>query len=159
MTGVIDRLPESKAHLVLVGPRGWGTGPIKAAFERSGLGNRTTFFGAASEEELVLLYNAAWAFAFPSTYEGFGLPVLEAMASGCPVITTRAGSLEEVADSAAYFVDPNDVDSIKKGIEEVMSDVDLRSALSKKGLSQAKKFSWEKVAKETMSVYEKILTE
>lgn len=113
--------------------------------------------GFVSDEDLVKLYNLATVFLMPSYYEGFGLPVLEAMQSGCPVITTMEGSLGEVADSAAYFVRPDEVDSIVKGIDEVMSNRSLRHALSKKGLDQAKKFTWKKTATETKKVYEKVI--
>ena len=113
--------------------------------------------GFVSDEDLALLYNLATAFIMPSFYEGFGLPVLEAMQSGCPVITTKEGSLAEVADSAAFFVDPYSTDSIKEGIESVMSDLALRKALSEKGLTQAGKFSWKKTATRTHEVYERVL--
>jgi glycosyltransferase involved in cell wall biosynthesis len=113
--------------------------------------------GFVSDEDLVMLYNSATAFIMPSFYEGFGLPILEAMQSGCPVITTREGSLEEVADSAAYFVDPYSIDSIADGINEVMSNNSLRAALAKKGLNQAKKFTWENTAKGTIEAYERVL--
>ena len=153
MTGVIDRLPESKAHLVLVGPRGWGTGPIKAAFERSGLGNRTTFFGAASEEELVLLYNAAWVFAFPSTYEGFGLPPLEAMACGTPVVASSAPALPEVLGDAALFFDPRDPEELGAALLRVAEDGDLAARLAASGISRAARFRWADTASRTLNVY------
>ncbi len=117
---------------------------------------RIEALGFVPDEDLVALYNCATAFIMPSFYEGFGLPVLEAMQSGCPVITTKKGSLQEVADSAAYFVEPDSIDSIKEGIESVMKDKDLRKALSKKGIEQAKKFTWNKTARETQQVYEKV---
>lgn len=113
--------------------------------------------GYVSDQDLVDLYNLAKAFIMPSFYEGFGLPILEAMQSGCPVITSRAGSIEEVADSAAYFVEPDNIDSIVNGINEVMENESIRNALSEKGLSQAKKFSWQDTADETNKVYEKII--
>ena len=112
--------------------------------------------GFVSDEDLACLYSGAQGFVMPSFYEGFGLPVLEAMQSGCPVICSDAGSLAEVAGDAAYFVDPKSVDSIRQGIERIFSDQDLRSRLAKAGLVQSKKFSWEKTAKETHKVYEKI---
>lgn len=114
--------------------------------------------GFVPDNDLVDLYNLATIFIMPSFYEGFGLPVLEAMQSGCPVITTKEGSISEVADSAAYFVDPYDADSIVKGINEVISDQNLRAALSKKGLEHAKKFTWKKTAEETNKVYERVIT-
>jgi len=115
--------------------------------------------GFVTDEDLVMLYKSASAFIMPSLYEGFGLPLLEAMASGCPVITSREGSVPEVVDSAAYFVDPYNVDSIKDGIEEVMESEALRKALSEKGLTQATKFSWKKTAEETNKIYRKVVLE
>jgi len=112
--------------------------------------------GFIPDEDLAEIYNLATAFLMPSFYEGFGLPILEAMQSGCPVITSKDGSLEEVADSAAYFVDPYDIESIKKGIVDVMNDKDLREALSKKGLSHTEKFTWSETARKTNEVYNKV---
>ncbi len=115
--------------------------------------------GFIPDEDLIEIYNLATSFIMPSFYEGFGLPVLEAMQSGCPVITTKEGSLAEVSDSAAYFVTPSSIDSIEDGIREVMESKDLRLALSKKGLEQSKKFSWRETAHKTNEVYKKILNE
>lgn len=115
--------------------------------------------GFVPDKDLVELYNLATIFIMPSFYEGFGLPVLEAMQSGCPVITTREGSIGEVADSAAYFADPYDVDSLTKGLNELMVNKELREALSIKGISQAKKFTWKKTAEETNKVYEKVIAD
>lgn len=112
--------------------------------------------GFVETENLVSLYNSADFFIMPSLYEGFGLPVLEAMACGCPVITTKEGSLAEVADSAAYFVDGYSTDSIAEGMDEVWNNENLRGALSKKGLENARKFSWKKTAEDTMKVYRSI---
>lgn len=113
--------------------------------------------GFVSMDELVQIYNLATVFVIPSLYEGFGLPVLEAMACGCPVITSREGSLSEVAGDAALYVDAYDVDDIAKGIEKVFGDQKLQEELSQKGLSRAQKFSWKKTAEETLKVYEKII--
>lgn len=115
--------------------------------------------GFVSDDELVGLYNLASSLIMPSLYEGFGLPVLEAMQSGCPVITSKRGSLGEVADSATYFIDPDSVESMREGIVEVFNNGSLRKAMSKKGLTQAKKFSWKKTAEETIKVYEKVILE
>ncbi len=119
--------------------------------------NKFIKLGFVSKEDLVKIYNLATTLIMPSFYEGFGLPVLEAMQSGCPVITTKKGSLPEVAGEAAYFVDPADTSSIEKGIREVMEDPALKQKLSERGLEQAAKFSWEKTAKETVGVYEKVI--
>lgn len=113
--------------------------------------------GFVSNEELVGLYNLATVFAMPSLYEGFGLPVLEAMACGCPVITSKEGSLEEVAGDGAFYVDAYDVKSIKTGIEKVFNDNNLRKELSEKGLKNARRFSWKKTAENTLKVYEEVL--
>lgn len=113
--------------------------------------------GFVSTEELVMLYNTAHVFAMPSLYEGFGLPVIEAMQSGCPVITTKAGSLPEVAGDAAYYVDGNDMISIAQGITDVFTHKDLQVKYSHKGTQQAKKFTWQKTAAETIDVYKSIL--
>lgn len=107
-------------------------------------------------EDLVILYNIATVFVMPSLYEGFGLPILEAMSCGCPVVTTRAGSLTEVAGNAAFYVDAYNNESIARGISEVFENVKLQQDLSRKGLMQAKKFSWEKTAKETVAIYKSL---
>lgn len=111
--------------------------------------------GFVPEDDLVALYNCATVFVMPSLYEGFGLPILEAMACGCPVITSKEGSLPEVAGNAAYFVDAKNIDSITVGLKEVFNDEKLQNELSKKGLQQVKEFSWQKTAKETIKAYEK----
>jgi len=111
--------------------------------------------GFVPDEDLVAIYNYATVFIMPSLYEGFGLPVLEAMNCGCPVITTEEGSLKEVAGSAAYFVNPNDIDNIAKGIVEVVGDKNLRKKMVENGFKQAKKFSWKKTVYETFGVYKK----
>jgi glycosyltransferase involved in cell wall biosynthesis len=112
--------------------------------------------GFVPTEDLVTLYNLANVFVFPSLYEGFGLPILEAMQCGCPVVTTKEGSLPEVAGEAAYYVDAYDVKSIAKGISEVFHSKKLQEQLSEKGKQQAKKFNWKKTAEETMQVYKKV---
>jgi len=112
--------------------------------------------GFVSNEELILLYNIATVFVMPSIYEGFGLPVLEAMSCGCPVVTSKGGSLAEIAEKACKYVDPYDVDSIASGISEVFNSTSLQEELSKKGLIQSKKFTWQKTATETMGVYREI---
>lgn len=109
--------------------------------------------GFVSEEDLIALYNSATVFVMPSLYEGFGLPILEAMSCGCPVVTTREGSIPEVAGEAVFYVNAYDSDDIAKGIKKVFLDKVLQRELSNKGLEQSKKFSWEKTARETTSVY------
>jgi len=109
-----------------------------------------------SEEELVQVYNAADLLVYPSWHEGFGFPVLEAMACGCPVICSNTGSLPEVASGAAIMVSPDDISGIAKAIERAMGSRDIRQELMGKGFKQAKMFSWEKAALETADLYRKI---
>lgn len=109
--------------------------------------------GFVPNEDIIYLYNAATVFLMPSFYEGFGLPVLEAMQCGCPVITTDKGSLKEVADNAALIVNPNDIESITKAIEKVVNSTAMQKELSEKGLQKSKEFSLEKTIANTVSVY------
>lgn len=113
--------------------------------------------GFVPTADVVQIYNLATVFTMPSLYEGFGLPVLEAMSCGCPVITTKEGSLEEVADDAAYYVDAYDVNSIASGIKKVFQSRQLQRSLSDKGLKRSSFFSWRKEVKETMKLYESAL--
>lgn len=115
--------------------------------------------GFVSDQDLVCLYNLATLFVMPSLYEGFGLPVLEAMSCGCPVITTKEGSLSEIAGDSVYFIDPYDTKSIASGVRKVFFDEKLKEDLSSKGLRQSKKFAWKKTARETINVYEKVYRE
>ena len=121
--------------------------------ERLDLGHLVRFLGHVPTADLVGLYNLAEALAFPSLYEGFGLPAIEAMACGTPVITSRRGSLVEVAGNAAQFVDPLEVESIVEGLHRVLNDAAWREELRVKGLAQASRFSWALAAAETLGVY------
>ena len=112
--------------------------------------------GFIDTEDVVSLYNLATLSVFPSLYEGFGLPVLEAMQCGCPVVTTRGGSLPEVAGIAAEIADGFDSHALSKSLKKVWEDKKLQDTLHETGISQAKKFSWEKTAEQTMHIYEKI---
>ncbi len=114
--------------------------------------------GYVSDDELKLLYKYAACFVYPSFYEGFGLPPLEAMAVSCPVIVSNAASLPEVCGEAALYCDPSSSSDIAEKIQRLMTDERLRSDLREKGFEQAKKFTWEKCAKETLSVIEKVLS-
>ncbi|AXI24805.1 glycosyl transferase family 1 [Methanofervidicoccus sp. A16] len=114
------------------------------------------FTGYVPEEDLPALYNAADLFVYPSIYEGFGLPPLEAMACGTPVITSNTSSLPEVVGDAGIMVDPYDVDGLSKAMYEVLTNDGLREELRKKGLERAKLFSWKECAEEHLKVYEEV---
>ncbi len=121
--------------------------------------DRVKIFGFVSDQELVIFYNLAVVYCQPSLYEGFGFQILEAMACGCPVLTSNVSSLPEVAGEAAVLVDPGSINQIAREMERLTLDQDLRRKIIKLGLAQAEKFSWDKTAQETIRVYEKILAE
>lgn len=133
-------------QLIIVGRYGWGTPP---EFESEGIIET----GFAPDEDLPPLYSGAEAFLYPSLYEGFGLPVLEAMSCGTPVVTSNVSSLPEVTGTAGILVDPKDVTAIATGIKKALKSKEKLSAAS---LKRAARFTWEKTARETLSVYEKI---
>jgi glycosyltransferase involved in cell wall biosynthesis len=117
------------------------------------------FLDHPPEEDLVALYNLAALFVFPSLYEGFGLPPLEAMACGTPVVCSHAASLPEVVGDAALMVDPYDVDGLAAAMERVLRDADLRQDLRERGLARASQFTWERTARQTVAVYREVLCE
>ena len=140
--------------LVIVGKKGWLYEEILAAPLKFGIASRVKFLDFVPDEDLAALYENSLCFALPSLYEGFGLPVLEAMARGVPVVVSSASSLPEIAGKAGIYVDPDDVGSIQKGLETALSEKnDTRIA---EGLSQVKKFSWENAAKKTLEVLEDV---
>ena len=108
-------------------------------------------------EELELLYNSAHALVYCSLYEGFGLPILDSFACGVPVVTSNVSSMPEIGGDAAIYVDPYDVEAIRKQIKAVMNDEGLKKELIEKGFKQVKKFSWEKTARETADVYGRLV--
>jgi len=130
---------------------------IRKKIDELFLKDRVVFLDYVPQHDLPHLYSEAAAFVFPSLYEGFGLPPLEAMACGCPVIVSNAASLPEVCGDAAYYVDPYNVQSISEGIYKVLMDDTLRQDLIEKGLERAKLFSWEKSAKEHLKVFKEVL--
>jgi glycosyltransferase involved in cell wall biosynthesis len=130
---------------------------LQRKVDQLSLGEKVVFTGYASGEDLPSLYSEARALVFPSLYEGFGLPPLEAMGCGCPVVTSNAASLPEVCGNAAYYIDPFSIESIAEGIYKVISDQNLRSTLIGRGLERAKLFSWEKAAKEVLDIFEEVL--
>jgi glycosyltransferase involved in cell wall biosynthesis len=130
---------------------------LRKLTKRYGLIDSTVFINNLTDEEIVALMNVAEIFVFPSLTESFGLPPLEAMACGTPVITSNAGSLPEVVGDAALLVNPENVEDIASAIETVLTNKKLRKELIKKGFERVKTFSWEKTAKETLEVYESVL--
>ncbi|MBI2886683.1 MAG: glycosyltransferase family 4 protein [Chloroflexi bacterium] len=150
-----SRLPDSLGTLVLAGPRGWRWEETETLFQRLGIQRRTIFYGPATEEELRLLYNAAWVFVFPSLYEGFGLPPLEAMACGTPVVASSAPALPEVLGDAALYFDPEDPAGLGQHLLRLAEDPPLRERLSRAGVAQAGAFRWEDTAERTLEVYRK----
>ncbi|MCC6501836.1 MAG: glycosyltransferase family 4 protein [Deltaproteobacteria bacterium] len=136
--------------LVLIGARSSGFDIIKKKIEELGLIDEVVFLGWLPFEDIPAIYSAADLFVFPSLHEGFGIPVLEAMACGVPVVCSGIEPLDEVAGDAARLVDPLSVESLAEGMSEVLGDRALRDALVKKGLERASSFSWEKTAKDTL---------
>jgi glycosyltransferase involved in cell wall biosynthesis len=139
-------------RLVLAGKRGWLYDDLFTQVARAGLAERVIFPGYIADADLPALLSASLAFVFPSLYEGFGIPVLEAGACGVPVITSNTSSLPEVAGDAALLVDPHDVDAIADAMYRLVTDADLRAELTRRGQENIKRFSWEKCARETLAV-------
>lgn len=139
-----------KFKLVIVGKMGWLFGDVFDYVLEQGLEDQVIFTGYVSNSQLAALYSKAECFIFPSLYEGFGIPLLEAMQHRCPVVASNAASLPEVGGDAALYFDPHDPEDIKDKIMNVMSDTKVRQTLVKKGLKRVQLFSWEKSAKETL---------
>lgn len=143
-------------QLVIVGKTGWEKHMIYSLPDRLGVKDRVRFLNNVSEDDLVLFYNSALTFIYPSLYEGFGLPVLEAMACGCPVITSKVSSLPEVVGDAAFLINPKKEGEIVNAIMNVITKKNLRSKLSNGGIKRVRKFNWEDCARETLGVYENL---
>lgn len=148
----------TEARLVLAGKEDPRYLQVREETQRLGLEDRVVFLGDVPEKDLPIIYNGAEVFVFPSLYEGFGLPVLEAMACGTPVVCSNSSSLPEIVDDAAVTVDPQDTAAWVAALTEVLENQELRVELSAKGLAQAKKFSWNKTARETLDVYQSVLS-
>jgi glycosyltransferase involved in cell wall biosynthesis len=142
--------------LVIVGGKGWLYEDTLTLIDSLGLGDQVILFGPASLDELWFLYNAALVFVFPSLYEGFGLPPLEAMACGTPVLSSTAASLREVLDEAALYAEPIDVEGWAQEIQRIVEDESIRAELRERGLRQAATYSWRRAASETLAVYRRV---
>jgi len=147
-------LPHS---LVIAGAGGWGRASIPAIAERLGIGDRVQVAGFIEDRDLPGLYAGADFFVYPSLYEGFGLPVLEAMACGTPVITSNISSLPEVAGDAALLVDPHSSEELSSAMLRLAGDAGLRQELRSRGWERAAQFSWERTADETWRIYQEVM--
>jgi glycosyltransferase involved in cell wall biosynthesis len=154
--GAVEALAmlENDLRLVLVGPEKRDGKEVREAIGRLGLDGRVELAGHVERDELAALYRGAACLVFPSRYEGFGLPVLEAMASGTPVVATRAGAVPEVAGDAAVLVEAGDPVALAGGIERALAD---RKRLVSAGLERARQFSWAETARRTLEVYRELL--
>jgi glycosyltransferase involved in cell wall biosynthesis len=141
-------------QLVVAGQKGWLYDEVFAQVRKLGLTGRVVLTGYVPDADLPALLSGALAFVFPSLYEGFGLPVLEAMACGTPVICSNVSSLPEVAGDAALLVDPLDTESLAEAMAKLVTDEGLRQELVERGLRQMQRFSWRRCARETLDVLE-----
>jgi glycosyltransferase involved in cell wall biosynthesis len=157
---VLATLPDSLADvkLVIVGGRGWLQGPIYQAVADLKLSERVIFTGFADDADLPTLYSGARLLAYPSLYEGFGLPILEAMRCGIPVLSARASSLPEVAGEAALLVDPTDNEAIRDGLIRLLTDDILRQRLIAAGFVQSQPFTWDRAARQLQQVYRGLIS-
>lgn len=146
----------SDCRLVIVGKKGWLYESFFMRLRQLGLEQDVVFPGFVPDDDLPALYCAADLFAFPSLYEGFGLPVLEAMACGVPVITSNTSSLPEVAGDAALLVDPESVQALVATMRRVLDDTALQAEMRVRGLKRAQRFTWEETARRTAEVYSKV---
>lgn len=142
--------------LTIIGGMGWQHEEVLDQIHKLNLQDEMVFPGYVPEEDLVKFYNAADLFIYPSLYEGFGLPPLEAMACGTPVITSNTSSLPEVVGDAGITVDPLNVDDLFRAMRKVLDDEKLQRKLKDKGINRSKDFSWQKTAQKTWQIYEKV---
>ena len=145
--------PHLQQHLVLVGKESWHASDIRVAARRSSVADRIHFTGFVSDEELLRLYGACDLFVCPSFYEGFGLPILEAMACGRAVACSNTSAMPEVADSAAILFNPKSEDEIVLAMRDLLLNPELRGRMERLGLQRAATFSWESTAAKTLDVY------
>lgn len=151
-----EKIEARDTKLVLVGaPTGKVT--IRKIDGQGNFNDKVAYYGYVSDEDLAKLYNHAKLLIYPSLYEGFGLPPLEAMACGCPAVVSNLAALPEVCGNAAYYVDPSSTDSIAEGMHKVLNDASLRQSLIQKGLERARLFDWERSAEEHLRVFREVL--
>lgn len=148
----------SKHKLVIAGGEGWKYSEIYNLVKNLNLEKDVIFTGYIQNKDLIYLYNAADIFVFPSLYEGFGIPILEAMACGCPIITSNAHSLPEVVGDAGIMIDPYNVEILANKMHELLENSGLREEMIKKGFKRINNFNWKNVAKQTLDVYEEVIS-
>lgn len=148
------QIHQPNLHLVIVGQEGWQFEEVYGEIMHHNLSRHVHILGYLSESSIRNLYNLALALVFPSFYEGFGIPPLEAMQCGCPVISSSTSSLPEVVGDSALLVDPNSVKEIMDAMGKILHDKNIRQQLKEKGLKQADNFSWEKSAKQLLSQFQ-----
>lgn len=146
-----------RPQLVIAGGEGWLMDEFFSFVEKSGAGERVRFTGYLTDEDLRALYSSCRIFVYPSLYEGFGLPPLEAMACGAPVITSSIPAIAETVGNAAHLVDPNDVGDLARSITELWNDKGRREHLSAAGVECAAEFTWERTAQLTLEVYREMI--
>lgn len=157
--GLIDAFSKLKKEnrieetLVIAGGKGWLFEPILKKIKESEIAGSVRFLGYLNDKDQVAIYNGATLLTLPAFYEGFGLPPLEAMSCGVPVVVSNLSSLPEVVGEAGKLVDPTSIDSMAEGILEVLEDRELQKNMMEKGLAQAAKFSWRTTAKKTLEVF------
>jgi glycosyltransferase involved in cell wall biosynthesis len=148
--------PDFPHNLVFAGEQRWNAAGELSVIKTLGLEDRVQFIGWVTHTDLPAIYRLADLFAFPSLYEGFGIPLVEAMACGCPIVTANTCSPPEVTDGAAHLVDPTDVSAIADGMRKVLADPALRESMIARGLVRAKDFSWERCARQVLSVFDRV---
>jgi len=154
---LVRAYPQLKHRLVLAGKETWFADRVRDAARDSGVADRIQFFGFVSDDDLLQLYNACDLFVFPSFYEGFGLPALEAMACGRAVVCANTTALPEVVDGAAIVFDPYVVDEMVRALADLLLDGELRARMERLGLQRAAHFSWQKTAEGTLDVFRGVL--
>jgi glycosyltransferase involved in cell wall biosynthesis len=156
---LIAECPHLKHHLVLTGKETWFTPKVIEAARSCGFASRIHFTGFVSDPDLLELYNACDCFVFPSFYEGFGLPILEAMACGRAVACSNTSSMPEVADGAGLLFDPHQTGEITRALKDILLDSELRGRLERLGMQRAAGFTWKKSARATLDVYKEVVND
>jgi glycosyltransferase involved in cell wall biosynthesis len=153
---LVNAFPQLKQELVLAGKETWFGDRVRQAAAESGVGDRVRFLGFVTDRELLQLYNACDVFAFPSWYEGFGLPALEAMACGRAVVCSNRSALPEVVDGAALLFDPDAPDQIVRALADLLRDAELRARMERLGLQRSAYFSWQETARRMLGVFHEV---